>query len=81
MSAPRSIDQLRRYSLRGSGRTGFWTWVAAALTAIGLLLVSVTIGYNWGIHDKRTAQPSPPMATGSAPSQQPTRASNSVKRD
>jgi hypothetical protein len=74
MSDPRNTDpnrndQSRRYGARGSDAVGFWPWLAAALTALGLL-IGGAIGYNWGIDHERRAQSSPPATTGSAPSQQ-----------
>jgi hypothetical protein len=75
MSDPRYSDsrrneELRRYGVQGSDGGGFWPWLTAALTALGLL-IGGTIGYNWGWgdHEKR-AQANPPETTGSAPSQQ-----------
>jgi hypothetical protein len=43
MSDPRSTDpyrndQSRRYGARGSDEVGFWPWLTAALTALGLLI-------------------------------------------
>ncbi len=69
-SDSRRNDELRRYGVEASGRAGFWPWLTAALTALGLLIGGI-IGYNWGWgdHEKR-AQSSPPATTGSAPLQQ-----------
>jgi hypothetical protein len=67
---PYRNDQSRRYGLRGADEAGFWPWLTAALTALGLL-IGWTIGYNWGwgAHEK-SAQSRTPTTTGSAPSQQ-----------
>jgi hypothetical protein len=67
-SESRRDDELRRYGLQGVDGAGFWPWLTAALTALGLL-IGGTIGYNWGwgAHEKR-AQSSSPATTGSAPS-------------
>jgi len=64
---PYRNDQSRRYD---SDQAGFWPWLTAGLTALGLL-IGGTIGYNWGwgAHEQR-AQSSPPTTTGSAPPQQ-----------
>jgi hypothetical protein len=68
---PRQDDLSRRYGIRdGQGADqGFWPWLTAALTALGLL-IGGAIGHNWGwsAHEK-LAQSSPPATTGSAPSQ------------
>jgi hypothetical protein len=70
---PRQDDLSRRYGIRGSdgqgADQGFWPWLAAALTALGLL-IGGAIGHNWGwsAHEQ-LAQSSPPATTGSAPSQ------------
>ena len=74
MSDPRHTDpyrndQSRRYGARGADQVGFWPWLTAALTALGLL-IGGTIGYNWGVDHERKAQSNPPTTTGSAPSQQ-----------
>jgi hypothetical protein len=70
-SDSRRNDELRRYGGQGSDGGGFWPWLTAALTALGLL-IGGTIGYNWGWgdHEKR-AQVSPPETTGAAPAQRP----------
>jgi hypothetical protein len=68
MSDPRNSDPYRRSGLRGADQAGFWPWLTAALTALGLLIGGL-IGYNWGDHE-RSAQSSPPTTTGSAPLQQ-----------
>jgi hypothetical protein len=60
-------DQSRRSSFQRSNDAGFWPWLTAALTALGLL-VGLAIGFNWH-GDQRTAQSSPPVTTGSAPQQ------------
>lgn len=67
---PYRNDQSRRFGVRGPDQAGFWPWLTAALTALGLL-IGGTIGYNWGwgAHEK-SAQSSPPTTTGSAPPQQ-----------
>jgi hypothetical protein len=71
---PYQDDRSRRYGIQGSngqGSTnqGFWPWLTAALTALGLL-IGGTIGHNWGWSDhQRLAQSNPPATTGSAPSQ------------
>jgi hypothetical protein len=67
-SDSRRIDA-RRYGVQGFDRAGFWPWLTAALTALGLLIGGI-IGHNWGwsAHEK-LAQSSPPATTGSAPSQ------------
>jgi hypothetical protein len=70
---PHQDDLSRRYGIQGSNRQGpdqgFWPWLAAALTALGLL-IGGTIGHQWGWNaQERLAQSSPPATTGSAPSQ------------
>ena len=70
MSDPRYSDrndQSRRYGVRESNGGGFWPWLTAALTALGLL-IGLIIGYNWA--DQKSAHLSQPTTTGSAPSQQ-----------
>jgi len=64
---PYRNDQSRRYD---NDQAGFWPWLTAGLTALGLL-IGGTIGYNWGwgAHEQR-AQSSPPTTTGSAPPHQ-----------
>jgi hypothetical protein len=70
MSDPRyTNDESRRYGARRADEVGFWPWLTAALTALGLL-IGGAIGYNWGVDHERRAQLSPPTTTGSAPSQQ-----------
>jgi hypothetical protein len=74
MTDPRQIDpyrddQSRRYGARGGDEVSLWSWLTPLLTAIGLLIGGL-IGYNWGAHNERMAQSSPPATTGSAPSQQ-----------
>jgi hypothetical protein len=68
MSDPYSSDQSRRYGTRGAAQAGFWPWLTAGLTALGLLLGGL-VGYNWGVEHQRTAQSGSPATTGSAPSQ------------
>lgn len=69
---PYHDDRSRRYGIQGSNGQrsdpGFWPWLAAALTALGLL-IGGSIGHQWGwsAHE-RLAQSSPPATTGSAPS-------------
>jgi len=41
---PYRNDQSRRYD---NDQAGFWPWLTAGLTALGLL-IGGTIGYNWG---------------------------------
>jgi hypothetical protein len=65
---PYRNDQSRRYGIRESDGGGFWWPLAAALTALGLLIGGM-IGYNWRINHEMKAQSSPPATTGSAPSQ------------
>ena len=67
---PRYTDPHRRSGAQGNGDAGFWPWLTAALTALGLL-IGGTVGYNWGwgAHEK-SAQLSPSTTTGSAPSPQ-----------
>ena len=66
-------DRSRRYGIQGSNRqssdqTGLWTWLTAAMTALGLLVGGI-IGHSWGWGDyQNKAQSSPPATTGSAPS-------------
>ena len=72
MSDPYHDDRSRRYGVQGpngqSNQSGFWPWLTAALTALGLL-IGGAIGHNWGwsAHEK-LAQSSPHATTGSAPS-------------
>jgi hypothetical protein len=66
---PYRNDQSRRYGARGSDEAGFWPWLAATLTVLGLL-IGGAIGYNWRVDREMKAQSSPPATTGSAPSQQ-----------
>jgi hypothetical protein len=70
---PNRDDLSRRYGIQGSNEQGpnqgFWPWLAAALTALGLL-IGGAIGHQWGWSaQERLAQSSPPATTGSAPSQ------------
>jgi hypothetical protein len=70
---PYQDDRSRRHGIQGSNGQGsdqgFWPWLAAALTALGLL-IGGTIGHQWGWNNhERLAQSSPPATTGSAPSQ------------
>ena len=70
---PYQDDRSRRYGIQGSnGQSsdqGFWPWLAAALTALGLL-IGGTIGHQWGwSNHERVAHLNPPATTGSAPSQ------------
>jgi hypothetical protein len=65
-------DRSRRYGIQESDQQGFnqgiWPWLAAALTALGLL-IGGAIGHQWGWSaQERMAQSSPPATTGSAPS-------------
>jgi hypothetical protein len=65
-------DRSRRYGIQESDQQGsnqgIWPWLAAALTALGLL-IGGTIGHQWGWSaQERMAQSSPPATTGSAPS-------------
>jgi hypothetical protein len=75
MSDPRYTDPYdndlsRRFGVQGSNGAGTsWPWITGALTAVGTL-VGLLIGYNWGADHEKRAQSSPPMTTGSAPSQQ-----------
>ena len=62
-------DQSRRYGARRADEAGFWTWLAAAFTILGLM-IGGTIGYNWRANHEMRAQSSPPATTGLAPSQQ-----------
>jgi hypothetical protein len=74
MSDPYHDDRSRRYGVQGSNdqwsnQSGFWPWLTAALTALGLLIGGL-IGHNWGWGDyEKRAQSNPPATTGSAPSQ------------
>jgi hypothetical protein len=71
MSDPRYTNPYRNdQSGRGSDQTGIWPWLAAGLTALGLLLGGI-IGYNWGVEHERFAQSSPTTTTGSAPAHAP----------
>jgi hypothetical protein len=71
---PHKDDLSGRYGIQGSNDgqgsdQGFWPWLAAALTAIALL-IGGTIGHQWGwSNHERLAQSSQPATTGSAPSQ------------
>jgi hypothetical protein len=67
MTDPR-YSESRRYGDQGSDGGGFWPWLTAALTALGLLIGGI-IGFNWGAGHERSAQSSPPATTGAAPSQ------------
>jgi hypothetical protein len=65
-------DRSRRYGIQESNQQGsnqgIWPWLAAALTALGLL-IGGAIGHQWGWNaQERMAQASPPATTGSAPS-------------
>jgi hypothetical protein len=71
---PYHDDRSRRYGIQGSNGQGsdqgFWPWLAAALTALGLLIRGA-IGHQWGwSNHERLAQSSPPATTGLAPSHQ-----------
>jgi hypothetical protein len=78
MSDPRNTDPYRNERSRISGvrrfdQTGFWPWLTAALTALGLLLggyFGYHTGYNSGLEHGKSAQSSPSTTTGSAPPQQ-----------
>jgi hypothetical protein len=67
-------DLSRRYGVQGSNGqssdliTTLRAWLAAAMTALGLLVGGI-IGHSWGwgAHE-RLAQSNPPATTGSAPS-------------
>src|SRR5258708_3478133 len=48
-------------SLMSNG-TGFWWWLTAAFTALGVI-VGLIIGYNWGGYHERSAQSNPPTTT------------------
>jgi hypothetical protein len=65
---PHRNDQSRRFGVQGSNGAGFWPWLTAALTALGII-IGLLIGYNWSDR-QRSALSSPPATTGSAPSQQ-----------
>jgi hypothetical protein len=68
---PYSNDQLRRSGVRGTDQ-GFWPWLTAALSVLGLLLgsyIGYHSGYNSGLERGRSAQSSPSSTTGLAPSQ------------
>jgi hypothetical protein len=70
MSDPRNTDPYGGNQPRYYGvRAGFWPWLTAALTALGLLIGGL-FGYNWGVQHEKSAQSRPPPTTGSAPSQQ-----------
>jgi hypothetical protein len=43
---PYQDDRSRRHGIQGSNQ-GFWQWLTAALTALGLL-TGGTIGNQWG---------------------------------
>jgi hypothetical protein len=62
-------DQSRNYGTRRPDQAGFWPWLTAALTAVGLL-VGGFVGYYWGVEHQKSAQSIPPATTGSAPPQQ-----------
>jgi hypothetical protein len=73
MSDPYHDDRPRRYGVQGSNgqwsnQAGFWPWLTAALTALGLL-IGGTIGYNWGWGAHEKLAQSAPTTTGSAPLQ------------
>jgi uncharacterized protein YcfJ len=61
-------DRSRRYGIQDSNQgSGIWPWLAAALTALGLL-IGGAIGHQWGWSaQERMAQASPPTTTGAAP--------------
>jgi hypothetical protein len=73
MSDPYQDDRSRRYggqptNGQRSNQAGLWTWLTAAMTALGLLVGGI-IGHSWGWGDyEKKAQLSPPATTGSAPS-------------
>jgi hypothetical protein len=69
MSNPRYSDPHRNDQSRSFGVQGFWPWLTAALTALGLLLGGF-FGYYWGVEHQKSAESRPPATTGSAPSQQ-----------
>jgi len=70
---PNRNDQSRRYGTRGANQVGFWPWLTAALTALGLLIGGV-LGYNWGVDHERRAQSSPPTTNWFGPVAAATRA-------
>lgn len=72
MSDPYRNDQSRRYGAQGSNNNGqgFWPWLTAALTTLGLL-IGGSIGYNWGLEHERQAGniTQQGTTTGAAPGQ------------